>query len=739
MNKQAHARPTPKWPKRAVVTNGMPYGDKHLHFGHVGGCFIHSDIYARFLRDRIGKDNVIYVSGTDCYGSGPEVKHQLAKENGFAGTIQDFVTANHKAQKKVLDAFGISLNLFAESAFEPAGSRHAQMSEWVFNTWYEQGYLRLEEIQLFYDEENEAFLNGRQVEGQCPVNGCQSEKGYADECALGHQYDPKELINPKSVITGKTPTLRPNRNWYFDLEQFCGDLKKRHALLKERGISRKFLLSYIEDFLKDPAILISKVDNLDNLYDACKKMPAHTADINEDKKTGTLTFKVLKDREVACETLRQHGIRFRTGTTLTPFRLTGNVKWGIPVPEKNGVNDQTFWVWPESLWAPMSFVQTFLELRQSPEAAMPPSGGSVGGDWGVTLSEAEWRECARPPGQQARLARGQSPIKWQDWWFHDDSQVYQFIGEDNIYFYDIAGMGLFMALNDKAGRDRQANLPVVIPNRHAFFGNSKASSSGNVRLPSPEELLECYTAEQLRMHFGHMALQNNSVKFFPKAVFKKWYEEAAEPPPEGSGSGIHSSCSGGVWGSAPLKKTPPADLGDIQGFDPTLAEGNLLTNVFNRLARSCFYSLQQYFDGKLPATAISAEAKEACDKLIADYEFAMYRFEFSKAIDMLDKFLRDSNKLFDAKMKDAKTAEDNILRTQTLVDAFHAVKTAAILLHPFAPEGTERLQEYLGIGECLWDWANIHEPLSFFINEAHAFKFLEPRVDFFLKHPSQLI
>jgi len=643
----------------------MPYGDKQLHFGHVGGLFIHSDIYARFLRDRIGNENVIYISGTDCYGAGIEVKYLAAKENGFAGTIEDFVMANHQSQKDVFDAYNISMNLYATSAFEPAGSRHAKMSEWVFNTWYDQGYLSLEEIQLFYDEENGTFLNGRQVEGQCPVNGCQSEKGYADECALGHQYDPKELINPRSVITGKTPTLKPNKNWYFDLERFADDLKKRHTLLKERGISRRFLLSYIEDFLKDPAILISKVDELENLYAACKKMPVHTADINEEKKNGTLTFTVLKDREQACEILREHGIRFRTGTTLTPFRLTGNVKWGIPVPEKDGVADQTFWVWPESLWAPMSFVQTYLDLNR--------------------------------PGE-----------KWDDWWFSDDSQVYQFIGEDNIYFYDIAGMGLFMALNEAAGRDPQANLPVVVPNRHVFFGNSKASSSGKVRPPAADELLEHYTAEQLRVHFGHMALQNNSVKFFPKTMFKKWYEN--EDVPEG--------------------------LGDVEGFDPTMAEGNLLTNVFNRLARSCFYSLQQYFDSKLPQ---SSSLNEATIKLIDDYEFAMYRFEFSKAIDLLDKYLRDTNKIFDAKMKDAKANEDNELRAVALVEAFNAVKTAAVLLHPFAPEGTERLQEYLGVCDNLWDWTNIYQPLSFYVNETHKFKFLEPKVDFFVKHPSQLV
>ena len=50
----------PSFPKRAVITGGMPYGNKQLHFGHVGGVFVFADTYARFLRDRIGKDNVIY-------------------------------------------------------------------------------------------------------------------------------------------------------------------------------------------------------------------------------------------------------------------------------------------------------------------------------------------------------------------------------------------------------------------------------------------------------------------------------------------------------------------------------------------------------------------------------------------------------------------------------------------------------------------------------------------------------
>ena len=47
----------PSFPKRAVVTAGMPYGNKELHFGHVGGVFVHADIFRPFFKrsNREGK------------------------------------------------------------------------------------------------------------------------------------------------------------------------------------------------------------------------------------------------------------------------------------------------------------------------------------------------------------------------------------------------------------------------------------------------------------------------------------------------------------------------------------------------------------------------------------------------------------------------------------------------------------------------------------------------------------
>ena len=57
----------------------------------------------------------------------------------------------------------------------------------------------------------------------------------------------------------------------------------------------------------------------------------------------------------------------------------------------------------------------------------------------------------------------------------------------------------------------------------------------------------------------------------------------------------------------------------------------------------------------------------------------------------------------------------------------------ATLLHPFAPNGCEKVREYLNVDKRLWSWDHIFEPLTAIMDADHTFKFLEPRVDFFEK------
>lgn len=644
----------PSFPKKAIVTAGMPYGNKNLHFGHVGGMFVHADIYARFLRDRIGKENVIFISGTDCYGSPILESYRKLKENGYEGSIEDYVTQNHESQKETLKKYEISLDFFGASALGQSGTIHQEVSNWIFEELYKLGYIKSYSTPQFYDEEMGVYLNGRQVVGRCPIPGCTSEHAYADECSLGHQYMPSELINPISVLSGKTPAYRNVTNWYFVLDECIEVLKEQLENLKKNTNTRKYQLNIIDEFLKKPMIHIPRkyIDNLEALE---SKLPPHHTIDEEKKKSVTFEFDHLDARDEAKKVLEELGVHYTAGKTLVPFRLSGNVEWGVKVPEKEGLTDLTFWVWPESLWAPISFTKTYLE--------------SIGHD------QAEWTK----------------------WWGDEESLVYQFIGEDNIYFYSIAEMGMFAALSQG---ENPVRFPHVIPNRHILFMDMKASSSSAIKPPMADELLEHYTPEQLRMHFMSLGLSSKSTGFKPQVYMKE--EERV-------------------------------------GVDMVLKDGNLLTNVFNRLIRSCFYTTQTYYDGKIPCGEVSETIQKLVEDKVLEYEKHMYNHEFHRIAYVLDAYIREVNKYFAGQTRLADSTNDDKLRKQTLIDCFYACKVMAILVHPIAPAGCEMFREYLNIGEELWNWDHIFEPVAFYTGDlaTHELKFLEPRVDFFSKLESQ--
>lgn len=649
----------PVFPTRAVITAGMPYGNKELHFGHIGGVFIHADTFARFLRDRIGSDNVIFVSGTDCYGSPILESYRKQKEDNpdLTMSLEEYVGKNHEHQKETLEQYQISLNLYGASALFRAGEIHQELSQEIFNTLYEQGCIEKRSTPQFFDTQYKVLLNGRQVIGRCPIEGCSSDKGYADECSLGHQYMPAELIGPKSTLSGNIPEIIEVENWYFKLEEYKEFLEDYVKSEREHSNTRKYILNTIEEFLKEPYIYVKK-SQLEGKEFIQSLLPEHKIIDEEKKASYTFVFNHLADRDRAREVFSKEGIFIRTGKTLVPFRLSGNIDWGVKLPEKDGLKNLTFWVWPESLWAPISFTKAYLE------------------------------SCSNP-------TKG-----WKEWWNSKESKVYQFIGEDNIYFYGIAEMALFHALGFRDEENDRDVLPHLIANRHVLFLDKKASSSGNIKPPMARELLTYYTPEQLRLHFLSLGLSNKSVSFNPQVYL-------------------------------------PAD--EQAGVDIVLKDGNLLTNVFNRLVRSAIYTSMKFFDHTIPYGEVSDAMLKESEEALLDYEHHMYQHEFHSITYVLDTFVRNSNKYWVNQMRQADSREDNQLRKQVLIDSFHAIKTAALMFHPIAPIGCEKIREYLNIDERLWDWNYAFSVIYQLIPDRkhHRIKTLEAREDFFVKHESQ--
>lgn len=470
----------PQFKKRVVVTGGMPYGSKQLHFGHILGMYAHADCFSRFMKNRIGRENVLFISGTDCFGSPIVAKHQeLVRSGEFTGSLQDFVLGNHQGQKATLDAYGIQPDLFAASSLSPFVEVHREMGEMLMRKLHQNGWLTQRSTPQFYDAEF-GFLNGRQVKGYCPTQGCKAENAYADECDLGHTYDMSELLKPVSVITGKTPEMRTVTNWYIDLPKMRRSIEPWFRNLTGNPAWRKSVVSNILESFEAPALNVN-IDFREKLQPLLAGLSGVTLQLaSGNEKIDRLVFENLEQLDAAKALLTQQGIRFRSRKTLFPFRLTGNLEWGLPVVELDGLSGLTHWVWPESLWAPVSFTKYYLQNQ------------------------------------------GKGADAWREWWCSKDAQVYQFIGVDNVAFYGLPQTGIFMGTQgteiNMEPAEGEFQQTILVANNHIQFMGKKASSSSAVKPPMAQDLLRFYTPDVLRIHCLNLGLSFNAASFSPKAL-----------------------------------------------------------------------------------------------------------------------------------------------------------------------------------------------------------------------------
>lgn len=201
-------------PKRYTVTTALPYTNGPIHIGHLAGVYVPADIYVRYLR--LTGNDVAFIGGSDEHGVPITIK---AKNEGVSP--QDIVDKYHAIIKKSFEDFGISYDNYSRTS---APIHHTTASEF-FKTLYENGKFIEETTEQLYDEEANQFLADRFVIGTCPK--CGYEASYGDQCEnCGTSHNGTDLINPKSALTGNTPTLKETKHWFLPLDKYEEFLKE---------------------------------------------------------------------------------------------------------------------------------------------------------------------------------------------------------------------------------------------------------------------------------------------------------------------------------------------------------------------------------------------------------------------------------------------------------------------------------------------------------------------------------
>ena len=197
-----------KNPKRYLITSALPYANGPLHLGHIAGAYLPADIYVRYLK--LKGNDVAFICGSDEHGVPITLR---ARKEGISP--QDVVDKYNGMIKSAFEEFGIAFDIYHRTS-DPV---HHETASEFFKTMHEKGEFIEKAEEQFFDEQEQQFLADRYIAGTCPK--CGYEEAYGDQCEkCGTSLSPKELINPKSKLSGNVPVLKTTKHWYLDLEKY---------------------------------------------------------------------------------------------------------------------------------------------------------------------------------------------------------------------------------------------------------------------------------------------------------------------------------------------------------------------------------------------------------------------------------------------------------------------------------------------------------------------------------------
>ncbi|XP_017249974.1 probable methionine--tRNA ligase isoform X3 [Daucus carota subsp. sativus] len=227
--------------RNMLITSALPYVNNVPHLGNIIGCVLSADVFARFCRLR--GYNVLYICGTDEYGTATETK---AMEEGL--TPKEICEKYHAIHKDIYNWFDISFDEFGRTSTpQQTGICQAIFTKLFKNRWISENTMQ----QPFCDT-CQRFLADRFVEGTCPKPDCSYDSARGDQCEkCGKLLNPAELKNPRCKVCRATPRIRDTDHLFLELPLLKDILVKYINKMSVEGSWSENALKATQAWLKE--------------------------------------------------------------------------------------------------------------------------------------------------------------------------------------------------------------------------------------------------------------------------------------------------------------------------------------------------------------------------------------------------------------------------------------------------------------------------------------------------------
>ncbi|BFZ06408.1 hypothetical protein BsWGS_09447 [Bradybaena similaris] len=232
--------------RNILITSALPYVNNVPHLGNIIGCVLSADVFSRFCRLR--NYNVLYICGTDEYGTATETK---ALEEGV--TPKEICDKYNKLHVQIYKWFGIDFDYFGRTTTQ----QQTEIAQDIFWKLHKRGYIQKDSVDQLHCTKCDKFLADRFVEGTCPM--CNYDDARGDQCdGCGKLINAVELKNPKCKTCKSSPVIRTSQHLFLDLPKLEPDLKVYLDKVFEAGTwtnnARVITSSWIRDGLKPRCI-----------------------------------------------------------------------------------------------------------------------------------------------------------------------------------------------------------------------------------------------------------------------------------------------------------------------------------------------------------------------------------------------------------------------------------------------------------------------------------------------------